>query len=39
MPYAHRSHTPLNKTRFWDYISFAILVLLSVIVYTWLVPH
>jgi hypothetical protein len=39
MPHAHRSRTPLNETRVWDYISFAILGLLSVIAYTLLVPH
>jgi hypothetical protein len=31
--------TPPNETRFRDYITFAILVLLSVAVYSWLVPH
>jgi hypothetical protein len=39
MPYVHRSRTPLNETRVWDYISFAILVMLSVVAYNWLVPH
>jgi hypothetical protein len=39
MPHVHRSQTPLNETRFLDYISFGILVLLSVIAYSWLVPH
>ena len=34
-----QSRTPLNETRIWDYISFAILVLLSVLAYSWLVPH
>jgi hypothetical protein len=33
------SRTPVNENRVWDYISFAILVLLSVLAYTWLVPH
>ncbi len=31
--------TPFNETRIWDYISFVILVALSVLVYSWLVPH
>ncbi len=30
---------PLNETRIWDYITFALLVLLSMLVYSWLVPH
>lgn len=34
-----QSRTPLNETRIWDYISFLILVLLSVLAYSWLVPH
>jgi hypothetical protein len=36
---AHDPRTPLNETRIWDYISFAILVMLSLLVYTWLEPH
>jgi hypothetical protein len=37
-----RAHDPrkrLNETRIWDYISFAILVMLSLLVYSWLEPH
>jgi hypothetical protein len=30
---------PLNETRIWDYITFAVLVLLSMLVYSFLVPH
>jgi hypothetical protein len=36
---AHDPRTPLTETRIWDYISFAILVMLSLLVYTWLEPH
>jgi hypothetical protein len=39
MPNARQSQTPLNETRIWDYISFGILVLLSLAAYCWLVPH
>jgi hypothetical protein len=31
--------TPLNVTRIWDYVSFAGLIMLSLLVYSWLVPH
>ncbi len=34
-----KSRTPVNETRIWDYVSFAILVLLSLLAYSWLVPH
>ena len=37
--HAHDQRTPLNETRIWDYISFALLVMLSLLVYTWLEPH
>ena len=36
---AHDPRTPLNQTRIWDYVSFAGLVMLSLLVYSWLVPH
>ena len=36
---AQDPRTPLTETRIWDYISFAILVMLSLLVYTWLEPH
>jgi len=40
MSHVQRSaRTPLNETRVWDYISLAILALLSVFAYTWLVPQ
>jgi hypothetical protein len=34
-----RAHNPRTETGIWDYITFAVLVILSVLVYSWLVPH
>ena len=36
---AHNPRTALNETRIWDYISFALLVMLSLLVYYWLEHH
>jgi hypothetical protein len=36
---AHDPQSSLNETRIWDYISAAILVMLSLLVYSWLEPH
>ncbi|HET7183241.1 MAG: hypothetical protein ACXVZR_08410 [Terriglobales bacterium] len=41
MPISRTQHvqTPLNETRIWDYITFGVLVMLAVVIYSWLVPH